>query len=561
MGKGNELMIKSLTICLVLYTFHYLCIELKISKKLYSNYGYNFFFQIFLFFSYTQMKIDKKHKELIVNDVNSDGILENSNYTQSNTQNDPNKYTEEVTILQPVTQNNTNTKKLFIESYGCQMNLSDSEIVASILAKEGFNTTHLLEEADLVLVNTCSIREKAEQTIRKRLQKYNRVRRSNPNMKIGVLGCMAERLKTKFLEEEKMVDLVVGPDAYRDLPNLVKEIEAGKDAINVILSKEETYGDVTPVRLNTNGVSAFISITRGCDNMCTFCVVPFTRGRERSRDPKSIIEEALDLHKKGYKEITLLGQNVDSYLWYGGGLKKDFKNASDIAQATAVDFAKLLEMVALAVPQIRIRFATSNPQDMSIDVLYSMAKYDNICKYIHLPVQSGSTRMLERMNRQHTREEYIALIDNVRKIIPDCAISQDMMTGFCGETEEDHKETLSLMEYVKYDFGFMFAYSERPGTLAAKKMEDDVPMEIKKRRLSEIINLQQKLSLFHMKKFVGKTVEILIEGDSKKSSDQWMGRNSQNAVAVFPKKNEQIGDTVMVYIDDCTSATLIGRRA
>jgi tRNA-2-methylthio-N6-dimethylallyladenosine synthase len=456
---------------------------------------------------------------------------------------------------------NGNKKKLFIESYGCQMNLNDSEIVAAILAKEGFDTTHLLEDADLVLVNTCSIREKAEQTIRKRLQKYNRVKRINPNMKIGVLGCMAERLKTKFLEEEKMVDLVVGPDAYRDLPNLVKEIETGKDAINVILSKEETYGDVTPVRLNTNGVSAFISITRGCDNMCTFCVVPFTRGRERSRDPKSIIEEALDLHKKGYKEITLLGQNVDSYLWYGGGLKKDFKNASDIAQATAVDFAKLLEMVALAVPQIRIRFATSNPQDMNIDVLHSMAKYDNICKYIHLPVQSGSSRMLERMNRQHTREEYIALIDNVRKIIPDCAISQDMITGFCGETEEDHKETLSLMEYVKYDFGFMFAYSERPGTLAAKKMEDDVPMEIKKRRLSEIINLQQKHGLFHMKQFVGKTVEILIEGDSKKSSDQWMGRNSQNAVAVFPKGNEQIGDIVMVYIDDCTSATLIGRSA
>ena len=456
---------------------------------------------------------------------------------------------------------NGNNKKLFIESYGCQMNLNDSEIVAAILAKEGFDTTHLLEDADLVLVNTCSIREKAEQTIRKRLQKYNRVKRINPKMKIGVLGCMAERLKTKFLEEEKMVDLVVGPDAYRDLPNLVREIETGKDAINVILSKEETYGDVTPVRLNTNGVSAFISITRGCDNMCTFCVVPFTRGRERSRDPKSIIEEALDLHKKGYKEITLLGQNVDSYLWYGGGLKKDFKNASDIAQATAVDFAKLLEMVALAIPRIRIRFATSNPQDMSIDVLHSMAKYDNICKYIHLPVQSGSSRMLERMNRQHTREEYIALIDNVRKIIPDCAISQDMITGFCGETEEDHKETLSLMEYVKYDFGFMFAYSERPGTLAAKKMEDDVPMEIKKRRLSEIINLQQKHGLFHMKQFVGETVEILIEGDSKKSSDQWMGRNSQNAVAVFPKENEQIGDIVMVYIDDCTSATLIGRRA
>ncbi len=453
-----------------------------------------------------------------------------------------------------------NKKKLFIESYGCQMNLNDSEIVASILAKEGFNTTHLLEEADLVLVNTCSIREKAEQTIRKRLQKYNRVKRINPDMKIGVLGCMAERLKTKFLEEEKMVDLVVGPDAYRDLPNLVKEIESGKDAINVILSKEETYGDVTPVRLNTNGVSAFISITRGCDNMCTFCVVPFTRGRERSRDPQSILSEAQDLWEKGYKEITLLGQNVDSYLWYGGGLKKDFKNASEIARATAIDFAKLLEMVALEVPKMRIRFATSNPQDMSIDVLHSMAKYENICNYIHLPVQTGSTRMLERMNRQHTREDYIALIDNIRRIIPECAISQDMITGFCGETEEDHQDTLSLMEYVKYDFGFMFAYSERPGTPAAKKMEDDVPLETKKRRLSEIINLQQKHGLYRMQQFVGKTVEILIEGNSKKSSEHWMGRNSQNAVAVFPKTDEKIGDLVMVKIEDCTSATLIGKR-
>ncbi len=453
-----------------------------------------------------------------------------------------------------------NSKKLFIESYGCQMNLNDSEIVASILAKEGFNTTHLLEEADLVLVNTCSIREKAEQTIRKRLQKYNRVKRINPKMKIGVLGCMAERLKTKFLEEEKMIDLVVGPDAYRDLPNLVKEIESGKDAINVILSKEETYGDVTPVRLNSNGVSAFISITRGCDNMCTFCVVPFTRGRERSRDPQSIVEEALDLWEKGYKEITLLGQNVDSYLWYGGGLKKDFKNASEIARATATDFSKLLEMAALAVPKMRIRFATSNPQDMSIDVLHSMAKFDNICNYIHLPVQTGSTRMLERMNRQHTREEYMELVDNIKRIIPECAISQDMITGFCGETEEDHQDTLSLMEYVKYDFGFMFAYSERPGTLAAKKMEDDVPHEIKKRRLSEIINLQRMHGLYKMQQMVGKTVEILIEGESKKSSEQWMGRNSQNAVAVFPKGDEKIGDLVMVHIEDCTSATLIGSK-
>lgn len=454
----------------------------------------------------------------------------------------------------------SNAKKLFIESYGCQMNLNDSEIVASILAGEGFNTTTLLEEADLVLVNTCSIREKAEQTVRKRLQQYNRIKKINPSMKIGVMGCMAERLKTKFLEEEKMVDLVVGPDAYRDLPNLVKEIEDGKDAINVILSKEETYGDVTPVRLNSNGVSAFISITRGCDNMCTFCVVPFTRGRERSRDPESIVKEAIQLWEDGYKEITLLGQNVDSYLWYGGGLKKDFSKASEIAQSTAVGFAGLMEMVALAVPKMRIRFATSNPQDMSLDVLHTMAKYDNICKYIHLPVQTGSTRMLDRMNRQHTREEYMELIDNIRRIIPDCAISQDMIAGFCGETEEDHQDTLSLMEYVKYDFGFMFAYSERPGTPAAKRMEDDVPLEVKKRRLSEIIQLQQNHGMYRMKQFMGKTVEILIEGNSKKSDEHWMGRNTQNAVAVFPKGNEQIGDLVQVRIDDCTSATLIGTR-
>jgi tRNA-2-methylthio-N6-dimethylallyladenosine synthase len=455
---------------------------------------------------------------------------------------------------------NGNNKKLFIESYGCQMNLNDSEIVASILSSEGYNTTPHLEDADLVLVNTCSIREKAEQTIRKRLQKYNRVRRINPNMKIGVMGCMAERLKKNFLEEEKMVDLVVGPDAYRSLPELIAEVEDGREAINVILSKEETYGDVSPVRLNSNGVSAFISITRGCDNMCTFCVVPFTRGRERSRDPQSIIQEAQDLWDNGFKEITLLGQNVDSYLWYGGGLKKDLNKASEIAQATAVNFSNLLEMVALSLPKIRIRFSTSNPQDMSIDVLHTMAKYDNICKYIHLPVQSGSTRILNKMNRQHTREEYIDLIDNIRKIIPDCAISQDMITGFCGETEDDHKETLSLMKYVQYDFGFMFAYSERPGTLAAKKMEDDIPLEIKKRRLSEIINLQQKHGLHRMQQFVGETVEILIEGNSKKSNAHWMGRNSQNAVAVFSKGDEKVGDIVSVRIDDCTSATLLGTK-
>jgi tRNA-2-methylthio-N6-dimethylallyladenosine synthase len=453
-----------------------------------------------------------------------------------------------------------NSKKLYIESYGCSMNLNDSEIVASILSKQGYNTTHLLEEADLVLVNTCSIREKAEQTVRKRLEKYNAVKKINPSMKVGVLGCMAERLKAKFLEEEKIVDLVVGPDAYRDLPNLLEEINAGRDAVNVILSKEETYGDVSPVRLNSNGVSAFVSITRGCDNMCTFCVVPFTRGRERSREPNSIIEEIRELSDKNYKEITLLGQNVDSYLWYGGGLKKDFKNASEIAQTTAVDFSQLLDMVATAFPKMRIRFSTSNPQDMNLDVIYTMAKHENICNYVHLPVQSGSTSVLKRMNRQHTREEYIALIDNIRKIIPDCGLSQDMMTGFCGETEEEHQETLSLLEYVKYDFGFMFAYSERPGTLAEKKMDDDVPFEVKKRRLAEIILLQQKHSLYHTEKFVGQTVEVLIEGASKKSNSHWKGRNSQNAVVVFPKGDEKLGDLVNVYIEDCTSATLIGKR-
>jgi tRNA-2-methylthio-N6-dimethylallyladenosine synthase len=453
-----------------------------------------------------------------------------------------------------------NSKKLYIESYGCSMNLNDSEIVASILSKQGYNTTHLLEEADLVLVNTCSIREKAEQTVRKRLEKYNAVKKINPAMKVGVLGCMAERLKAKFLEEEKIVDLVVGPDAYRDLPNLLEEINAGRDAVNVILSKEETYGDVSPVRLNSNGVSAFVSITRGCDNMCTFCVVPFTRGRERSREPKSILDEIRELSEKNYKEITLLGQNVDSYLWYGGGLKKDFKNASEIAQATAVDFSQLLDMVATAFPKMRIRFSTSNPQDMNLDVIYTMAKHENICNYVHLPVQSGSTAVLKRMNRQHTREEYIELIDNIRKIIPDCGISQDMMTGFCGETEEEHQETLSLLEYVKYDFGFMFAYSERPGTLAEKKMDDDVPFEVKKRRLAEIILLQQKHSLYHTEQFVGQTVEVLIEGASKKSDSHWKGRNSQNAVIVFPKGDEKLGDFVNVYIENCTSATLIGKR-
>jgi tRNA-2-methylthio-N6-dimethylallyladenosine synthase len=450
-------------------------------------------------------------------------------------------------------------RKLFIESYGCQMNFSDSEIVASILSEEGFNTTHVLEEADLVLVNTCSIRDKAEQTVRKRLEKFNAVKKINPTMKVGVLGCMAERLKSKFLEEEKIVDMVVGPDAYKDLPNLLKEVDEGRNAVNVILSKEETYADIAPVRLQSNGVSAFVSITRGCDNMCTFCVVPFTRGRERSRDPKSILEEVNNLWDQGYKEITLLGQNVDSYLWYGGGLKKDFDQASEIQKKTAVTFSSLLKLVAEAQPKMRIRFSTSNPQDMTLDVLHTMRSYGNICNYIHLPVQSGSDAVLKNMNRQHTRQEYMTLIDAIREIIPDCGISQDMIAGFPGETEQDHQDTLSLMEYVKYDFGFMFAYSERPGTLAARKLEDDIPEDIKKRRLREIVDLQQKHSLYRTQNMVGKVVEVLIEKTSKKSEAHWSGRNQQNTVVVFPKEHYKVGDFVHVKITECTSATLIGK--
>lgn len=458
-----------------------------------------------------------------------------------------------------LTPKNENTKKLFIESYGCAMNFSDSEIVASILLENGFNTTQILEEADLVLVNTCSIRDKAEQTIRKRLEKYNAVKREvNPKMKVGVLGCMAERLKDKFLEEEKIVDLVVGPDAYKDLPNLLQEVEEGRDAINVILSKDETYGDIAPVRLMTNGVSALVSITRGCDNMCTFCVVPFTRGRERSREPQSILNEIQELWHAGYKELTLLGQNVDSYLWYGGGLKKDFEKASEMQRATAVNFEQLLEMVAVRFPKMRIRFSTSNPQDMHEEVLHVIAKYDNICNHIHLPVQSGSNRILREMNRLHTREEYKTLIDTIHRIIPNCGVTQDLIAGFPTETEEDHQDTLSLMEYVKYDFGYMYAYSERPGTLAGRKMEDDVPEATKLRRLQEIVDLQRMHSAFRTKEFVGQTVEVLIEKASKKSNLDWAGRNSQSITVVFPKEHYKIGEFVNVKITNCTSGTLIG---
>ncbi len=452
-----------------------------------------------------------------------------------------------------------NARKLYIESYGCQMNFSDSEIVASILAGEGFTTTESLDDADLVLVNTCSIRDKAEQTVRKRLEKFNAVKKERPHLKVGVLGCMAERLKSRFLEEEKIVDMVVGPDAYKDLPNLVREIDMGRNAMNVLLSRDETYGDIAPVRLHTNGVSAFVTITRGCDNMCTFCVVPFTRGRERSRDPHSILDEVTQLWNNGYREVTLLGQNVDSYLWYGGGLKKEYAKASAMQQATALNFSGLLNMVAIAQPRMRIRFSTSNPQDMTLEVIETMARHKNICNYIHLPVQSGSDRILKAMNRLHTREDYFRLIDHIRRIIPDCAISQDMISGFPTESEQDHQDTLTLMDYVKYDFGFMFAYSERPGTTAARKLKDDVSQDVKKRRLGEIIARQREHSLYRTRQHLGKVEEVLIEGPSKKSENEWMGRNSQNTVVVFPKEEYRKGDFVMVHIRDCTSATLQGK--
>lgn len=449
-------------------------------------------------------------------------------------------------------------RKLYIESYGCQMNFSDSEIVASILHKDGYETTRNMEEADLVLLNTCSIRDKAEQTVRNRLANFNTIKKERPDMRIGVLGCMAERVKSKLLDEEKLVDLVVGPDAYRDLPNLLDELDEGRKAVNVILSKEETYDNIEPVRLGGNGITAFISIMRGCDNMCTFCVVPFTRGRERSRDPQTIIEEAVDLRDRGYKEVTLLGQNVDSYLWYGGGLKKDFDKASDMAKASAVNFAALLDKVAQAVPEMRIRFSTSNPQDMTDDVLHAIARHDNICNYIHLPFQSGSSRILELMNRGHTREEYLDLIRRVRTIIPDCGISHDIIAGFPTETEEDHKETLSLMKEVQFDFGYMFFYSERPNTFAERKMEDDVSLETKKRRLREIIDQQNTDGRERLKRFVDTEQTVLVEGTSKKSDDDLFGRNDQNSVVVFPKENYQPGDLVKVKVHSCTSATLLG---
>jgi len=448
--------------------------------------------------------------------------------------------------------------KVYIESYGCQMNFSDSEVVASILSNNNYEITSKPEDASLILLNTCSIRDKAEQRIRKRLNDFNHLKKTNSKIKVGVLGCMAERVKHKFLEEEKIVDIVVGPDSYKDLPNLIEKAKNNIEAVNVILSKNETYSDISPIRINSNNVSAFVSITRGCDNMCSFCVVPFTRGRERSRDPNSIINEISSLQKKGFKELTLLGQNVDSYLWYGGGLKKDFSKASGIQKKTSITFDKLLKLIAETFPKMRIRFSTSNPQDMTLEVIKVMMKFENICKHIHLPFQSGSNRILKKMNRLYSREEYIDLIKKIKEFIPNCGISHDIITGFPTENEEDHKETLSLMEYVKYDFGYMFSYSERPGTLASKKYKDDISLTTKKRRLTEIINLQQKHSHTKMKSFIGKTMCVLVEKDSKKSNLNWSGRTSQNTVVVFNKKNYKIGDFVDVKIKDCTSGTLLG---
>ncbi|MES2838391.1 MAG: tRNA (N6-isopentenyl adenosine(37)-C2)-methylthiotransferase MiaB [Bacteroidota bacterium] len=447
------------------------------------------------------------------------------------------------------------TRKLFIESYGCAMNFADSEIVASILAKDGFATTKNMHDADVIFVNTCAIRDNAELRVRQRLNDFKKIKKERPGVLVGVLGCMAERLKSQLLEEEKVVDMVVGPDAYRDLPNLIEQAGDGHKAVNVLLSKEETYADISPVKLNTNGVTAFISITRGCDNMCAFCVVPFTRGRERSRSPETIVNEAKDLFNKGFREVTLLGQNVDSYLWTGGGLKKE---ATPEQLETATSFANLLEMVAQISPLLRVRFSTSHPKDLNDDVIYTVAKYENICNYIHLPVQSGNNRVLEMMNRGYTREWYMERINKIREVIPNCGISTDTISGFCSETDEEHKDTLSLMEFAKYDFAYMFKYSERPKTQAERKYKDDVSEEEKSKRLTEIIDLQSKLSHESNLKDLNKVFKVLVEGYSKKSKEDLQGRNDQNKTIIFPKENYKIGDYVNVLVTSCTTATLKG---
>ena len=467
--------------------------------------------------------------------------------------------------------NSAGTKKFFLESYGCAMNFADSEVIASILIGEGYQTTRQEENADLILLNTCAIRDNAELKIWSRLKSFRKTKRRNPDLLIGVLGCMAERLKSKLLEQEKLVDIVVGPDSYRDLPKLLKQAEAGQKAVNVLLSREETYAEISPVRLGSNGISAYISIMRGCDNMCAFCVVPFTRGRERSRNPDSILAEARELIREGYKEVTLLGQNVDSYLWSGGGQKKDLeeevvqqaleKKLPEEEQEKFVTFADLLDLTARLDPNLRIRFSTSNPRDMTDAVLHVMAKHENICKAVHLPVQSGNSRILQKMNRGYTREQYLKKIESIRRIIPGAGISSDIITGYCSETEVEHGETLSLMELVGYDYSYMFKYSERPGTAAAKKFSDDVPEEIKARRLSEIITMQTRLSHESNRKDLGKTYRVLADSVSKRSDMHLSGRSSQNKVVIFPRGNFKPGDYVDVKITDCTPATLIGEIA
>jgi tRNA-2-methylthio-N6-dimethylallyladenosine synthase len=471
--------------------------------------------------------------------------------------NEPGAETCETVKVTP-SQSTGNTRKLYIESYGCQMNFSDSEIVASILQKAGFDTTSEIDEADVVFLNTCSIREKAEQTVRNRLTQINGLKKRKPEMMVGVLGCMAERLKTKLLEEEKIVDLVAGPDSYRDLPNLILQVDDGDKAVNTFLSREETYADISPVRLNSNGVTAFISIMRGCDNMCSFCVVPYTRGRERSRDPQSIVAEAKNLFSKGFKEVTLLGQNVDSYKWSESENNKARLEKNGIAEI--VNFANLLELVANVHPDLRVRFSTSHPKDITDEVLHTMAKYENICKYIHLPVQSGNSRILELMNRGYTREWYLNKIARIKEILGnDCGISSDMITGFCSETEDEHTDTLTLMDLVQYDFSYMFFYSERPATPAAKKLIDNVSLDDKKRRLNEIINKQTELSVIRNKMDVGKIHKVLIEGTSRKSPDFLQGRNSQNKVIIFPKENKSKGEYVHVLVDRSSRAALFGK--
>lgn len=458
---------------------------------------------------------------------------------------------------------NAYKKYFYIESYGCAMNFADSEVVASILNSNGFGATKMVEDADIIFINTCSIREKAEQTVRKRLTEFRSLKKTNPGLLVGVLGCMAERLKAQFIEEEKLVDMVVGPDAYRSLPGLIEEAETGQKAVNVLLSRDETYADIAPIRLNSNGVTAFVSIMRGCNNMCSFCVVPFTRGRERSRDAESIINECKELFEQGFREVTLLGQNVDSYQWIPSHISSNQSSAiSPFAGEIegAVSFAMLLEKVAQISPLLRVRFSTSHPKDITDDVLFTMVKYENICNYIHLPVQSGSSRILQLMNRTYSREWYIAKVNRIKEIIPDCGLSTDMITGFCTETEEDHQESLSLMNYCRYDLAYMYFYSERPGTLAARRFKDDIPETVKKRRLQEMIDLHRIHSLQSMQKDVGKIFKVLIEGTSKKNQDEFYGRTDHNKVVIFSKGNLHKGTYVFVKITSCTAGTLFGEQ-